>query len=165
MPDLSPCVAIELFHKSISDNVSNRYTIVLLMLKSKCKHLVRARGGKLFHLANNKAVSWIVHLKQTTDLFWSYCFISLLVIFSPTYAPNGMAVLKNTPLAWYFIVSWKHRLEIISAGSRTPIKCGQLHDPLERLKLFEINLACCKGNWRCLHSSRPFMIRSDHFQN
>ena len=42
-----------------------------------------------------------------------------------------MAILENIPLILHSLLKIrKHRLAIISAGSRTPIKCSQFHDPL-----------------------------------
>ena len=91
--------------------------------------------------------------KQIFVRYWSYCFINLFFILRPMYTSNGMTILEDIPLVLHSLLKTrKHRLAIISAGSRT--KCSQFHYPLHRgvRKGFGNNLVCCKGNWSCLHS-------------
>lgn len=132
------------------------------MFKSKYKRLVR-QLREIISFSQKKSPVVNFDQKQIFVRYWSYCFINLFFILRPMYTWNGMTILEDIPLVLHSLLKTrKHRLAIISAGSRT--KCSQFHYPLHRgvRKGFGNNLVCCKGNWSCLHSSRPF---SYHFEN
>lgn len=140
--------------------------VSILSNPTECKRLERQlREIISFSKKKEEAVSWIVHKKQISVPYWSYCFINPFVILRPIYTPNGMTILEDIPLVFHSLLknpktSFRDNFSWLSYKMQ-PVSCSAPWKVQERFS--GNNLVCCKGNWSCLHSlSGPF---SYHFEN